>query len=406
MKFVVPVFIFLMMFSTSASATGGIYCKAVDGRSGEISLLIGRLPVLSIISAEVSAFGKMWSTEKNAENKIIVGQAFDNASSLLVDFTDDNIEQIKLSFNWRIVMRFEGIYTPVVTPYGDDFSIDKDRFADVIEHLISAGVHGLIIAGTTGEYYAQSTEERIMLMKLAKEIIKGRVPLIIGTGAIRTEDSIIFAENAKAIKADALLIATPPYAYPTSREIALHALAIDRAANLPAMLYNYPGRMSVMMDEEVLDRVGRSPNFCAIKESSGDINRVHLLARNYPHIQLSCGMDDQALEFFAWGARSWVCAGSNFAPEAHIALYKACALEGDFDKGRRIMSAMLPLMSVLEQGGKFVQCIKHGLSLRGIPVGPPRKPLQPLNKDDKRALEQVVKVMNTTIESIEKEKSK
>lgn len=303
-------------------------------------------------------------------------------------------------------MRFEGIYTPVVTPYGDDFSIDKDRFADVIEHLISAGVHGLIIAGTTGEYYAQSTEERIMLMKLAKEIIKGRVPLIIGTGAIRTEDSIIFAENAKAIKADALLIATPPYAYPTSREIALHALAIDRAANLPAMLYNYPGRMSVMMDEEVLDRVGRSPNFCAIKESSGDINRVHLLARNYPHIQLSCGMDDQALEFFAWGARSWVCAGSNFAPEAHIALYKACALEGDFDKGRRIMSAMLPLMSVLEQGGKFVQCIKHGLSLRGIPVGPPRKPLQPLNKDDKRALEQVVKVMNTTIESIEKEKSK
>jgi 4-hydroxy-tetrahydrodipicolinate synthase len=303
-------------------------------------------------------------------------------------------------------MRFEGIYTPVVTPYGDDFSIDKDRFADVIEHLISAGVHGLIIAGTTGEYYAQSTEERITLMKLAKEIIKGRVPLIIGTGAIRTEDSIVFAENAKAIKADALLIATPPYAYPTSREIALHALAIDRAANLPAMLYNYPGRMSVMMDEEVLDRVGRSPNFCAIKESSGDINRVHLLARDYPHIQLSCGMDDQALEFFAWGARSWVCAGSNFAPEAHIALYKACAIQGDFDKGRRIMSAMLPLMSVLEQGGKFVQCIKHGLSLRGIPVGPPRKPLQPLNKDDKRALEQVVKVMNTTIEAIEKGTSK
>jgi len=303
-------------------------------------------------------------------------------------------------------MRFEGIYTPVVTPYGDDFSIDKDRFADVIEHLISAGVHGLIIAGTTGEYYAQSTEERIELMKLAKELIKGRLPLIIGTGAIRTEDSIIFAENAKAIGADGLLIATPPYAYPTSREIALHALAIDRAANLPAMLYNYPGRMSVMMDEEVLDRVGRSPNFCAIKESSGDINRVHLLARDYPHIQLSCGMDDQALEFFAWGARSWVCAGSNFAPEAHIAMYKACAVEGDFDKGRRIMSAMLPLMSVLEQGGKFVQCIKHGLTLRGIPVGPPRRPLQPLNKDDKRALEQVVRVMNTTIETIEKETGK
>lgn len=303
-------------------------------------------------------------------------------------------------------MRFEGIYTPVVTPYNDDFTINKDRFSDVIEHLISSGVHGLIIAGTTGEYYAQTTEERIKLMHFAKGLVKGRLPLIIGTGAIRTEDSIIFAKEAKSIGADGILVATPPYAYPTAREIALHGLAIDRAANLPAMLYNYPGRMSVNMDEETLDMLGKSPNFCAIKESSGDINRVHLLARNYPHIQLSCGMDDQALEFFAWGARSWVCAGSNFAPESHIALYKACAVEGDFNKGRAIMSAMLPLMSVLEQGGKFVQCIKHGLSLRGIPAGPPRKPLQPLNKDDKRALEKVIKVMNTTIEQIENGASK
>jgi len=299
-------------------------------------------------------------------------------------------------------MRFEGIYTPVVTPHNDDFTINKDRFAEVIEHLIASGVHGLIIAGTTGEYYAQDMDERIEMMKLAKDITKGRLPLIIGTGAIRTEDSITYAENAKAIGADALLITTPPYAYPTAREIALHALAIDRVANLPVMLYNYPGRMSVNMDDETLGMLGKSPNFYAIKESSGDINRVHMLARDYPHIQLSCGMDDQALEFFAWGARSWVCAGSNFAPEAHISMYKACAIEKNFDKGRAIMSAMLPLMSVLEQGGKFVQCIKHGLTLRGIPAGPPRKPLQPLNKDDKRALEQVIKVMNATIEEIEK----
>ena len=299
-------------------------------------------------------------------------------------------------------MQFEGIYTPVVTPHNEDHTVNKERFAEVIEHLITTGVHGLIIAGTTGEYYAQSMEERIELMGFAKDVNNGRLPLIIGTGAIRTEDSIVYAENAKAIGADAILVTTPPYAYPTSREIALHGLAIDRAANLPVMLYNYPGRMSVNMDEETLDRLGKSPNFCAIKESSGDINRVHTLARDYPHIQLSCGMDDQALEFFAWGARSWVCAGSNFAPEAHIALYKACAVEGDFTKGRAIMSAMLPLMSVLEQGGKFVQCIKHGITLRGIPAGPPRRPLQPLNKDDKRALEQVIRVMNTTIEQIEK----
>ena len=297
-------------------------------------------------------------------------------------------------------MQFEGIYTPLVTPYNEDFSLNEQALEATVEHLISAGVHGIIVAGTTGEYYAQSMDERIEMIARVRKLIKSRVPMIVGTGAIRTEDSIKYAKAAVAQKADALLVATPPYAYPTGREIALHALAIDRAANLPVMLYNYPGRMSVDMDEECLDRLGRSPNFCAIKESSGSPDRLHMLARDYPHIGLSCGMDDQALEFFAWGARSWVCAGSNFAPEAHIALYKTCAVEGDFTKGRAIMSAMLPLMRVLEQGGKFVQCIKYGLTLRGIDAGPPRKPLQPLNKDDKRQLAEVIRTMNTAISNI------
>jgi 4-hydroxy-tetrahydrodipicolinate synthase len=98
-----------------------------------------------------------------------------------------------------------------------------------------------------------------------------------------------------------------------------------------------------------------------------------------------------------------VCAGSNFAPEAHVALWRACVVEGDFAKGRRIMSAMLPLMRVLEQGGKFVQCVKEGVLLRGIVAGPPRPPLRPLNKDERRELAEVVRVMNVAIEAIERE---
>jgi 4-hydroxy-tetrahydrodipicolinate synthase len=297
-------------------------------------------------------------------------------------------------------MRFEGIYTPIVTPYHADYALNEDALARTVEHLVASGVQGIIVAGSTGEYYAQTMDERLEMMTRCRDLIAGRLPLIIGTGAIRTEDSIVYAKAAKAAGADALLVATPPYAYPTGREIALHVQAIDRAADLPIMLYNYPGRMSVNMDTDTLDRVGRSANVCAIKESSGDINRLHMLARDYPHIALSCGMDDQALEFFAWGARSWVCAGSNFAPAAHLALYRACAVEGDFTKGRAIMSAMLPLMRVLEQGGKFVQCIKYGLTLRGIDAGPPRLPLQPLNKDDKRTLAAVVDTMNSTISAI------
>jgi len=300
-------------------------------------------------------------------------------------------------------MKFDGIYTPVITPYGYDGSIDRDALAAQIEHLIASGVHGLINGGSTGEYYAQSMGERKDIATFAKDVIGGRVPLIVGTVSVRTDDSIMMAEHAAKIGADALLVGSPPYSVPTERENALNALAIDRAADLPIMLYNYPGRMGIDMGEEFLDRVGRSRNFAAIKESSGDINRVHLLARDYPHIQMSCGMDDQALEFFAWGARSWVCAGSNFLPTEHIALWRACAVEGDFDKGRRIMSAMMPLMRVLEQGGKFIQAVKHGCEMAGQYAGPPRPPLHGLNKDDKRQLEQVVRVLKRTVAQIEAE---
>lgn len=301
------------------------------------------------------------------------------------------------------IFKFEGIYTPVVTPFSEDRSINFDALANVIENLIDKGVNGLISGGSTGENYAQTVAERIEIARFTGEQARGRVPLIVGTGAMMTRDSIELGTAAKEMKADALLVATPPYSVPTERENALNALAIDKTADLPIMLYNYPGRMGVNMGKEFLDRVGRSRNFCAIKESSGDINRVHLLARDYPHIQMSCGMDDQALEFFVWGSRSWVCGGSNFLPEEHVAMYNACAVEGNFDKGRRIMSALMPLMRVLEQGGKFVQTIKYGVTLQGIDTGAIRPPLKGLNKDDKRALEQVVRVLKSTIAQIEAE---
>ncbi|WP_170605406.1 dihydrodipicolinate synthase family protein [Ruegeria arenilitoris] len=298
------------------------------------------------------------------------------------------------------LFKFDGIYTPVVTPYHTNGSINWDALSDVIEFLVVNGVHGLISGGSTGENYSQTVSERLELAAFTQERLKGRLPLVIGTGAMMTPDSVALAAGAREIGADAILLASPAYSVPTDRENALNALVIDKAADLPVMLYNYPHRTGTMMGEEFLDRVGQSRNFCGIKESSGDINRVHLLARDYPHIQLGCGMDDQALEFFAWGAPFWVCGGSNFLPAEHVALYQACIVEGDFAKGRRIMSAMMPLMRVLEQGGKFIQTIKHGVTMNGIEAGAMRPPLKGLNKDDKRALEQVTRVLKKTISNI------
>ena len=115
-------------------------------------------------------------------------------------------------------MKFEGIYTPAITPLTNDGKIDNQAFSEVLESLIEAKVHGIIIGGSTGEYYAHTPEERFALSKLAKDVIGDRTALIIGTGATRTEDSIEYAKVAKEIKADAILVGSPPYALPTEAE--------------------------------------------------------------------------------------------------------------------------------------------------------------------------------------------
>jgi 4-hydroxy-tetrahydrodipicolinate synthase len=162
-------------------------------------------------------------------------------------------------------LKFEGIYTPAVTPHTPDGAIDWAVFGEVLEYLIESKVHGIIIGGSTGEYYAQTAEERTQLAVYAKDVIGTRTQLIVGTGAIRTEDAVQYAKDAKSIKADAILVTTPPYALPTDQENAIHALTIDRAADMPIMLYNYPGRMCVQMNEDYLARVSKSKNVVAIK---------------------------------------------------------------------------------------------------------------------------------------------
>jgi 4-hydroxy-tetrahydrodipicolinate synthase len=295
---------------------------------------------------------------------------------------------------------FEGIYTPVITPFNKDYSIDRDGYARVIETQIEQGVHGIVIGGTTGENYALTPEERVWQFEFAHGVINGRVPWLAGVNDIRTEGVCEFGVAARKAGADALLLAVPPYSVPTDKELAQHALKVDRASGMPIMLYNYPGRSGTSFGEEFLQRVGQSSNFQAIKESSGDINRVHMLAREFPHLQLVCGADDQALEFFAWGARGWVCAAANFLLPECVALYERCVVDGDFGRGRRLMKALLPVMSVLERGGKFVQCVKYGCEMNGLTTGPVRLPLRAMNKELKRNMRDAVLTAQTAVRRI------
>ena len=224
--------------------------------------------------------------------------------------------------------------------------------------------------------------------------------MIAGIGAIRTEDCIQLGQMARDHGADAILMNAPYYAVPTQSELAEHALAIDHAVNLQIMLYNYPGRTGTIMEREFFDRISESSNFSAIKESTGSIDQLHMLALDYPNLTLLCGMDDQALEFFAWGARGWVCAGGNCLPREHIALYRAVFLENNVSLGRQIMSAMMPFLQILEQGGKLIQAVKHACKLKGLPSGTVRQPLQPLSQKEENQIESVLITLESEMSAI------
>ena len=297
-------------------------------------------------------------------------------------------------------MKFEGIYTPIVTPFSGDGSIDWDAYANVIDWQIENGVAGIIVGGSTGEFYALSKEERVQQFKFAGDRIDGRVEFMAGVNDIRVDECLDISLAAVSAGAKSLLVAAPPYSLPSEEELAHHVITIAETAKLPIMLYNYPGRTGVEMGETFLDAVANNPLIAAIKESSGDYSRLPLLSNNYPSIELTVGGEEQVLEFAAWGAKSWVCATANFFPSECVQLMDILGKNSDFDKGRRLMSAFMPLMQALEQGGKFLQCVKLGCEQQGRPGGKVRLPLLPIEETLKKEMISVIDNTRASLHSI------
>jgi 4-hydroxy-tetrahydrodipicolinate synthase len=297
-------------------------------------------------------------------------------------------------------MRFQGIYTPIITPFSADGSVDWDAYAEVIEQQIESGVAGIIAGGSTGEFYAMSKQERIQQFEFAAERIKDRVEFMAGVNDMRVDQCLEFSLAARTAGAQSLLVAAPPYSLPSETELAAHVLKIEQAAGLPIMLYNYPGRTGVEMGETFLSLVADNANVAGIKESSGDVNRIHLLVNHYPQIELVAGAEDQVLEFFVWGAKAWVCASGNMFAAECVRFLDLVANQGDFERGKRIMAAFSPLMHALEQGGKFIQSVKYASQMQGIPAGNVRPPMLPLDAELENELRQIVNNTRSRVNAI------
>jgi len=221
-----------------------------------------------------------------------------------------------------------------------------------------------------------------------------------GVNDIRVDECLDISRAAVDAGAKSLLVAAPPYSLPSEEELAHHVITIAKATELPIMLYNYPGRTGVEMGEDFLSIVAKNPLVAAIKESSGDYSRLPLLSNNYPSIELAVGGEEQVLEFAAWGAKSWVCATANFFPSECVQLMDILGKQSDFEKGRALMSAFMPLMKALEQGGKFLQCVKLGCEQQGRPGGKVRLPLLPIEDTLKKEMIRIIENTRASLHAI------
>lgn len=293
---------------------------------------------------------------------------------------------------------FDGIIAVNVTPFDGDYRVDVPAMERHIDFLLQSGVHAILPGGSTGEYYALSTDERRDILALVSKRVRGRVPLYAGTNSMRPDETIALSNYAADLGYSAIMLAAPPYAIPSRDELVAHFQNVARHTKLPIILYNFPARTGVDMDAEFLTALSGTESICAVKESSGSLGRtlqhMILFGKRYQRI---CGFDDQALDQFLWGARSWIAGASNFLPVEHVALYQACVTHEDWKRGKEIMATMMPLIYLLENGGKYIQYVKYGCELAGVPVGTMRPPMGTLSPDEKamfRGLYQDLKAAN------------
>ncbi|OWV81807.1 dihydrodipicolinate synthase family protein [Rhizobium sp. R634] len=279
-------------------------------------------------------------------------------------------------------MKLSGVMPALVTPFDANNRIDFKAFEKLLTHLREAGVTGWVPNGSTGEYFSQSREERRDVLQFVKEFARPGEILIAGTNAPATREVIEQTAMARDIGYDTVLLAPPFYTRPTQVELIRHYEAVLGAVDVNLVLYSYPAKDGSDISFELMDHFADNPRVIGIKESSGVLQRAIDIASRYEgKIQLVSGSDDIALDFMFWGAESWICGPSNCMAKACCDLdrtYKS----GELGKAREMMKTLYRAMNILESG-KFVQKIKYGCELQGLPVGQCRAPLGELTAEEK-----------------------
>ncbi|MBO4979196.1 MAG: 4-hydroxy-tetrahydrodipicolinate synthase [Clostridia bacterium] len=283
---------------------------------------------------------------------------------------------------------FEGAATALITPFSGG-RVDFDALERLIEFQIGGGIDALVVAGTTGEAPTLTDTEHRAILTFAVRAVRGRVPVIAGTGSNDTAHAIDMSRFACRAGCDGLLLVTPYYNRATPRGLAESYRKIADETDRPILLYNVPSRTGVHLSAEALRPLAEHGRIVGIKEASGDVGfAARLRAEFSDRFSLYCGNDDITVPFLALGGKGVISVLSNLFPREVTAMCRKCR-EGDFKGAMADQLAFLPLIDTLFAEVNPIP-VKCAAAMMGLCREEYRLPLCPPSDGVRKRLEQLI----------------
>lgn len=275
---------------------------------------------------------------------------------------------------------FKGCATALITPF-DETGVDFYSFERFLDFQLENGIDALVVLGTTGESATMTEEEKIRTADFAIKHVRGRVPVIVGTGSNNTREVVRYSRIIESLGADALLVVTPFYNKCTQNGLIEHYMTVADAVKTPVVCYNVPTRTGVNILPETFRTIAEHKNICAIKEASGNIEQISETIRLSQGLaEVISGDDGLTVPSMCMGATGVISVASNVFP-SFVREMTALALKGDFDNASKMQLKLNPLVK-----GLFCEVnpipVKYALSKLGYIKNILRLPLTPVTKAD------------------------
>ncbi|MEN7547097.1 dihydrodipicolinate synthase family protein [Rapidithrix thailandica] len=285
---------------------------------------------------------------------------------------------------------FEGVIAYPITPFDEKENVNIPLFKQLVERLVVNGSQGIAPLGSTGVLPYLTDEEKEELTEATMQQVAGRVPVLVGVSNLTTERTLYHAKFAEKAGATAVMILPMSYWKLTEEEIVKHYDTVARHISIPIMAYNNPATGGIDMSPALLKRLLEIPNVTMIKESTGDVQRMHYLRKELgEEVAFFNGSNPLALAAFAAGAKGWCTAAPNLIPELNLALYEAIQ-KNDLAEAQKVFYKQVNLLKFIVQKG-LPRTVKAGLNILGEEGGQLRSPLQPLSEVENQELVSLLK---------------